>query len=528
MNRRDFFKRTAPVTALPFIWNGLSLTAYAKARFLDGLLKTAVATDRVFVLVQMSGGNDGLNTVIPIDQYSAYQAARSNIALSESSLQATKLSSATALHPAMTHLKNLFDEGKLAVVQGVSYPNPNFSHFRATDIWLTGADYDQYLQSGWLGRYIDSEFPGYPTGYPTSDLPDPAAIQISSVVSDALQGLKLNTGTAITNPNGTNYVAPGEQGSIPATSPAGIQVGYVRQIQMQTQQYAVGVKNAYNSAKNKSTMYPGAGQNSLADQFAIVARLIAGGLKTPVYVVNIDGFDTHSSQVSGGDTSSGYHARLLGDLSLAIGAFMDDLNLLGLGSRVVGMTFTEFGRRIKSNSSYGTDHGTSEPMFVFGSAIHGGIYGSSPTIPSNATVDDNLSLQYDFRQLYSSLLSEWFGASAQTLTSTLQRQFTNLPIFQTATGIKNSEQPGEFQLYQNYPNPFNPATIIRYQLPKTQHVKLEIFDSIGQRVETLIDADQGAGVHTVEFDGRGLASGVYFYRMETPTITDTKKMMFTK
>lgn len=528
MNRRQFLRRTAPVVALPFVWNGLSLKAYAKSQFIDRILKTSVATDRVFVLLQMSGGNDGLNTVIPLDQYSAYQTARPNIAIPESSLQATRLSDVTALHPAMTQLKALFDNGSLAVVQGVSYPNPNLSHFRATDIWLTASDYDQYLENGWLGRYLDAEYPAFPVGYPTQAVPDPVAIQISSVVSDALQGMTASTGTAITNPNGS-YIAPGGQGQ-PSNTPAGVQIAYIQAVEAQTQQYATVVKAAYDAAQNKSSMYPKTGQNYLADQFAIVARLIAGGLQTRVYVVNIGGFDTHSAQVASSDPTTGTHATLLGNLSLAVGAFMDDVNLLGLSNRVVGMTFTEFGRRIKSNASYGTDHGTSEPMFIFGSSITGGLYGTNPTLPTSATVNDNLSMQYDFRQVYSSLLGEWFGANADELTTVLQRSFTSLGIFPTLNSVKNpgGSTPGEFQLYQNYPNPFNPSTTIQYQLPKAQHVTIKIFDALGREVDTLVDSDQSVGLHTVDFDARGLASGVYFYQIKTPTLTDTKKMVYTK
>ena len=526
MRRRDFLKLSAPVAVLPFVWNGLYMTAYGRSRFIDKVFQTAVETDRVFVLLQMSGGNDGLNTVIPLDQYGAYQAARSNIAIPESSLQATKLSDATALHPAMTDMKALFDAGMLAVVQGVSYPNPNFSHFRATDIWLTAADYDEYLESGWLGRYLDYEYPGFPSGYPTQSVPDPVAIQISSVVLNALQGLTTSTGTAITNPNGS-FLAPAEQGQPPNTL-AGAQVAYIRAVDLQTQKYSTVVKTAYNAAQNKSTKYPTTGQNPLADQFAIVARLIAGGLQTRVYVVNIGGFDTHSSQVTDTDPTLGTHAKLLGNLSVAMGAFMDDLNLLGLSNRVVGMTFTEFGRRIKSNASYGTDHGTSEPIFIFGSSINGGLYGVNPLLPSNATVQDNLGLQYDFRQVYSSVLAEWFGAGADELNSTLQRQFSTLPIFNGLTESNNQTTPGEFQLYQNYPNPFNPSTIIQYQIPKPQHVTIRIYDELGREITTLVDTDQSAGIHTVDFDARGLASGVYFYRIETPTIRDTKKMIYAK
>lgn len=526
MNRRQFLKLSAPIASLPLLLNGLSVKAYARTALTDRVFKTAVETDRIFVLLQMSGGNDGLNTVIPLDQYSAYQAARPNIALPESSLSETKLADSTALHPAMTDMKALYDEGMLAVVQGVSYPNPNLSHFRATDIWLSAADYNQYLETGWLGRYLDYEYPGFPTGYPTQAVPDPVAIQISSVVLNALQGLTASTGTAITNPNGS-FLAPSEQGQ-PPNSLAGTQVAYVRAVNAQTQQYTSVVKTAYNATKNLSDKYPARGTNYLADQFAIIARLIAGGLKTRVYVANIGGFDTHSGQVTEADPTTGEHATLLGNLSSAIGAFMDDLNLLGVGDRVVGMTFTEFGRRIKSNASYGTDHGTSEPVFIFGSKINGGVYGTNPMIPTKINVNDNLGLQYDFRQLYSSVLGEWFGAGSDELTSTLQRQFDTLPIFNNLTGVTNQNVPGEFRLFQSFPNPFNPSTIIRYEIPSSQRVVIRVYDDIGREVTTLVDGFKAAGTHEVEFNARGLASGVYFYRIQTPHINDTKKMVYIK
>src|SRR3990172_5305824 len=157
MRRRDFNKRVVRVTALPFFINGFRLRAYGRSPFLEMLIGAATATDRVLVLVQLNGGNDGINTVIPLDQYSTYFNVRSNIAISENSV--LKLTLANGLHPAMTGMKTLYDDAKLTVVQGVTYPNPNLSHFRATDIWLTASDYNQYLSSGWMGRYLDDEFP---------------------------------------------------------------------------------------------------------------------------------------------------------------------------------------------------------------------------------------------------------------------------------------------------------------------------------------------------------------------------------
>ena len=243
MNRRDFLQRTISAGTLPFLLGGVNLKAYGRTPLLDALLSVA-DVDRVLVLVQLIGGNDGLNTIIPLDQYSELSAARSNILVDETKV--LTLTPATGLHPAMTGLKGLYDNGQLTVVQGVSYPNPNFSHFRATDIWLTGADYNQILDSGWLGRYLESEFPGYPSGYPTTAMPDPLGIQIGSVVTPALDSPTTSMGLAITNPT-ASYILPGGSDTPPAT-PAGHELTFVREVAEQAQAYSSTIKNAASKA----------------------------------------------------------------------------------------------------------------------------------------------------------------------------------------------------------------------------------------------------------------------------------------
>ena len=185
MNRRAFLQHAVPVSTLPFLMGGLSVRAYGRSPFLEALLAAGASTDRVLVLVQLNGGNDGLNMVIPRDQYPALAQARSNILIDET--QVLRLTDVTGVHPAMTGLQSLYAGGKLALVQGVSYPNPNLSHFRATDIWLTGADFNQTIPSGVLGRWLNAEYPGFPTGFPNTVMPDPLAIAIGSAVSPGLQ-----------------------------------------------------------------------------------------------------------------------------------------------------------------------------------------------------------------------------------------------------------------------------------------------------------------------------------------------------
>lgn len=530
MNRREFLTRAVPATTLPFLMQGFAVQAYGRSPLLEALTAAAFQTDRVLVLVQLNGGNDGLNMVIPLDRYAELTSARSNILIPSG--RVLPLTSSTGLHPAMTGLQSLYASGQLAVLQSVGYPNPNFSHFRATDIWLTATDAKVVANTGWLGRYLEDEFTGYPAGYPNAGMPDPLALQIGSVVTLGLQGSSVSMGLAVTNPNST-YTYPGADDTAPNT-PAGHELTFIRQVAQQTQEYSAVIRTASTKGTNLSTLYPAAGQNSLADQLKIVARLIAGGLQTRIYVVNLGGFDTHSAQVNAGDTTLGTHATLLGRLSGAILAFQDDLAKLGLANRVIGLTFSEFGRRIKSNASGGTDHGTAAPMFVFGTGVNAMVMGTSPLLPAAPTVNDNIPLQFDFRSVYTSILDDWFGASQSEIDTAITGTISNplsasviSPGAVAGTG-GGSQAPKDFALEQNYPNPFNPSTTIRYELPRSASVLLEVFNTAGQRVAVLVDESMPAGAHQVSFDARSLSSGAYFYRLQAGDFQETKKMLLVR
>ena len=530
MKRRDFLARAVPATTLPFFLNGFPLQAFGRSPIIEALTKAAFSTDRVLVLVQLVGGNDGLNTVIPLDRYASLTSARSNILIPSNKVLG--LTATTGLHPAMTAFQTMYGNGQLLIVQSVSYPSPNFSHFRATDIWLTATDANVIGNTGWLGRYLDQEFPGFPGAYPSPSMPDPLALQIGSVVTPGLQGPGVSMGLAVTNPN-SSYFLPGGSDTPPAT-PAGHELTFIRQVAQQTQAYSSSIKTAAGKGKNLSTLYPASGQNSLADQLKIVAQLISGGLQTRIYVVSIGGFDTHSAQATTADTTLGTHATLLGKVASGIQAFEDDLRLMGAQDRVLGMTFSEFGRRIISNASGGTDHGTAEPVFLFGSKVNAGIMGTSPVLPATPTVNDNIPLQFDFRSVYTSVLRDWFGASQSELgiaiTGTVSTQLTSSVVASGAiAGVgPGGNVPKEYALEQNYPNPFNPTTVIRYELPRGADVHLDVFNSLGERVATLVDGPQGAGTHEVDFNGGSLASGMYFYRLQAGSYQETRRMLLVR
>ena len=522
MKRRDFLRYTAPATILPSFINGFSIKAFAASPFLAALEKTALDNDHVLVMIQLNGGNDGLNMVIPLDQYGKYSTARSNIAIPEGSVLRLAGQTKTGIHPSMTGIRDLYNEGHVSIIQSVGYPSPNFSHFRATDIWLTGSDANVVLETGWGGRFLDTEYPGYPTGYPNAEMPDPPAIQIGSIVSPSFVGSGGNFGMAVTSPTDFYNLLENIEENVPNTR-AGKELKYIRQIQRQTNRYADVIKAAASKVTNQRA-YP---DNHLAAQLKIVARLVAGGLKTRLYMVGIGGFDTHASQTNSGDTTTGTHAHLLDMVSSSIHAFMKDLEQQKKSQRVVGMTFSEFGRRIKSNGSMGTDHGNSAPMIVFGDYVNQQILGNNPTMPDAASPVDNVPMQYDFRSVYASLLEQWFCVPSSELNKIMLNNYQSLPLVNglacsVVTGI-----PGvgdDETLITNYPNPFSTKTILSYKT-RGGHTLIQVFDTMGRLIAKPVDRQHAAGTYTHTFDGEQLPSGMYYVRFQNGAAQQVRTMM---
>ena len=525
MKRRDFLAKAIPAgVVLPSIINGLTFKAFGASPLMAALTGSAEDSDHVLVIIQLNGGNDGLNMVVPLDQYDNLVQARSNIILPKAKI--LKLGNYnTGLHPAMTGLNTLYNEGKLQIIQSVGYPQPSFSHFRATDIWLTASDSSQVLNSGWTGRYLDQEYAGYPFGYPNSVMPDPIAIQIGSFISPAFQGPSVGMGMAISDPVNFYNLINGIQDPAPNTY-AGKELTYISQVSQQTQQYASVIKSAASKVTIQGTYPTG---NSLADQLKIVSRLIAGGLKTRIYMVNIGGFDTHSAQVNSGATETGAHANLLMRVSDAIKAFMDDLKMQNASKRVIGMTFSEFGRRIKSNASGGTDHGAAAPLFVFGDYVQSGVLGTNPIIPSVVTINDNVPMQYDFRSVYASILQNWFCVSNLTLQNVMLKNFQSLPVISSTSScipasVSAANMGSGKSIISNYPNPFQVSTTVKYQ-SKGGHVLIQVFDIQGRLMITLIDTVKQPGEYTVTFDNLGYVPGIYYARLQNQELQQVRTMV---
>lgn len=507
LSRRSFITRATGAITLPLVLNGLPLHAF-DGPLVNDLFNANVETDRVLVLIQLNGGNDGLNTVIPLDTYGTYQKLRSNVAIPAGKV--LKLRSDVGLHPAMTSVQRLWSDRKVGIVQGVTYPNPNQSHFRSNDIWMSGSASNVTESTGWLGRYLNGEYPGYPDGYPNAAMPDPIAIQISAVVGLTLTGLQRQSmGVALQDPETFYRLVSGsdEPGTeLPSTKYAAGNVRYVREVQSKSMQYSTVIKTAADKAKNIAE-YPA--NNQLANQLKIVARLIAGGLRTRVYVVQLGGFDTHAAQVDAENTTIGAHALLLQLVSDAVSAFQSDIEQLGVGDRVVSMTFSEFGRRAASNLSYGTDHGTAAPLFFFGVPVEHGIIGTNPNLED--LDNGNLRMQHDFRQIYASVLQQWFGANPEVTRSVLFDQFSTVKVIKgEPTSVQDlATSDGSVRCDAPYPNPVRDVATLRLTISQQQHVRMDVFDARGFHVTTLVNDTRDAGEHMVTFDAAQLPGGSY-------------------
>ncbi|NOT52957.1 MAG: DUF1501 domain-containing protein [Chitinophagaceae bacterium] len=524
MDRRKFLSNTVPAAVtLPALLNGFSFTAFGNSpdNALARLLGAEASNDHILVLVQMSGGNDGLNMVIPIDMYANYYNARQNVAIQQSRVLRLDGTDRSGLHPAMTDMQNMYNEGKINIVQSVGYANQNFSHFRSTDIWMSGDNSNDRFnreKRGWLGRYLETEYPGYPDAYPNADMPDPLAIQISSIPTVVVQGSIFSMGLSITDPENV-YTFTNPFSDYPLNSvPANKELRFLRVVSEKTKIYSDIIRAAYRRAANMAT-YP---DNSLAHQLQIVARLIKGGLKTRVYTVTIGGFDTHKRQVNASDTSTGPHANLMKQLSTAINAFQNDMQLMGEEDRVLGMTFSEFGRRIKSNASLGTDHGAAAPLLLFGKHVKKGILGTSPDIPSNIEVVNNVPFQYDFRSVYASVLERWFCVKQPLLDQLLLRNYQSLPVIKGGPcGLPDdpdvTNNDSDKLKLKLWPNPYVLNATLQFST-NGGHTMIQQINSLGQVVKVLTNQEYAAGTYNIDIYDDGLPSGPYFIRLQNQSL----------
>ena len=546
MRRRNFLKRIPIAASAPVVLNSLPINVMAATGELQRLAATS-ANDKIIVLIQLHGGNDGLNTIIPIEQYAQYYNLRPNIAIAENGTRpyiqldsSLPVEDQVGLHPDLVGVKSLYDRGRASIVQDVGYENMNGSHFRSRDIWFMGGDYDEYLGSGWMGRYLDHEFPGYPEAYPNATVPHPLAIEVGNSVSLAFHRANgIPAGISIRDPEQfhdlVEQVINGEPPETIENTHYGEELRYILQMEEKTRVYEDVLYGLYNNGSASSFDYPdqypfnapnGRLRNPLSGQMEMIARLISGGCQTKIYLAKIGGFDTHADQVESYDASMGNHAALLYHIGSAMEAFQRDLQEKGIEDQVLTMTFSEFGRRAASNGSFGSDHGAAAPMLIFGKHVNPGVFGSNPDLDNLDR--GNLPTTFDYRQVFTSVVKDWFEASDEAIEATGFADWVDNRLPLIGDGITSSKVAffhDRNHLKDCYPNPVSDHVTIDYRINSKQHVKLRIMDAMGREVKVLVDGVKDAGTHSVSADLNSLKPGTYIYEISTELLKTSKKLV---
>ena len=475
--------------------------------------------NRVLVLIQLKGGNDGLNTIVPIED-DIYYNLRPGISIPKAEASAFKVSDDFGTHPSLAPFESYFLDGQMAIVQNVGYPDTTLSHFRSQDIWITGTSADVVVGSGWAGRYLEGAFPEFAAN--PSDTP--LAVRIGAPAPQMFRGQTTDMGMSL---GGKDFlerlISNGELYStsdVPDTT-YGQEISFLRTVTNNSFRYSDSIIEAATQGNNEVEY--GGGEGKLSDNLATVARLIKGNLGAKIYHVSLAGFDTHAGQLNS-------HESLLDTLANSVDAFLQDIGQIDNDTEVLVMTYSEFGRRVAQNGSAGTDHGQGAPLFLFGSGVLGGLYGAPPNLTSLDT--GNVIFDIDYRNVYGSILNQWFGfKKTEVTTALLGFQHTPVNFIANPSPVASEYEPplpGTFSLEQNYPNPFANQTTIRFDVEKAGPVELEVFNISGQKVATLVSGSTAAGTHSVTFDGSRLPSGTYLYRLKTTSGIVSKRMVLVR
>jgi len=460
-------------------------------------------TDRVLVIIRLKGGNDGLNTIIPTYDYDTYANLRPDIRILENNMLA--LNDDFGVPNYMQGVKNLWDDGKMRIVHGVGYDNHSLSHFQGSDNWATADVVNQDETTGWMGRYFEDLYPDFLFSPPEK----PAAIQVGNQGNLIFEGTDTSYAMAVANPQQLYQIASeGVVFSLDniADTFHGSQSEYLRGLANTTLNYAEVINTAYESV-SEGTGYT---DGNLSEQLKIVARLVRGNLGTKVFFVSLDGFDTHSNQLT-------RHETLMTELSGALEAFYADLDTAGWGDKVLSMTISEFGRRTFQNGSNGTDHGTASQMMLFSSGLEGNGFVSSH--PDLSDVDGTGNLQYnlDFRQVYASVLTDWLCVDNTAVNEALLGEdFEALPLGYNCSALGTEEfLPG--QRFIHHALYVDNKVSIRYILNENMHVDIKLYAMTGQMVKTLSNEFKTSGEHIINVSGNtgDLNAGSYIYRIAT-------------
>lgn len=405
LNRREFLKRGVTFVSLSLASRYMMMQVTPGYDAVFGQASSLSQNKNLLVIVQLNGGNDGLNTVIPYSD-GLYYDARPKLAVPAKDL--LPLNGQLGFHPKLANFKKFYDDGKLAVVQGVGYPNANRSHFRSTDIWMT-ANPETIEKTGWVGKYLDESI----SRFHGTKLP---AASITGVLPLMLVGEKVVVPSIVSLESYqllTDARYPQERESrlklfqaINAQTFEGLYLEYLAQTGVSAEQSAAELQNAVKKYQS-NVEYP---KDPFGQSLRLVAQIIAGGMGTQILYVTIGGFDTHAEQ----NTARVNHPMLLESVDKGLSAFYQDVTQLGVAEHILMMTFSEFGRRVRENGSLGTDHGTAAPIFILGNRVKSGLHGEHPSL-RRLDESGDLIHSIDFRSIYATVLEDWLGADAQTI-----------------------------------------------------------------------------------------------------------------
>lgn len=545
-SRRSFLQALGIAGSGSMMLGANMLTASAPSPLTAGI--AAAETDNILVLIRLSGGNDGLSTVIPIEQFDTYANVRPNIYIPESKV--LKLTDEFGIPSYMSSLEPMWGEGQFKAVHGVGYEGQSLSHFTGSDIFAnTDIETTGFsgTNTGWMGRHFENLYPDYLSDFPGSRPEGPAAIQIGSYGNLVFQGEETNYAFVTNNIDQLQQIAEtGLQYPIDIvddTCMYGDQIKYLRGVSNVTNEYAGTIHEAYLRGIGLDCGVPYE-DNSFARQLSLLAKLIKGNLGTKVYMISIGGFDTHGNQPLA-------HERLMTNLSVAVKHFYEDLACTDQDEQVLSMTFSEFGRRVFENGSNGTDHGKAAPTLFFGSGLNGSAFvGEHPTLEGK----QNLDYTMDFRDLYATVLAEWLCVDIPLVEQHLLNHpyapvnlgfncsGTDFPDIVYSDGdVTPPVPPGEegmdpAPLDPNLLNaivhkPFYPTDStphIYLEMPFSAQVDIQLYNILGQNVGTIFNEMMLEGSTEINIRERmpkQLSTGKYIYRISVQNQKMSKSVM---
>ncbi len=468
---------------------------------------------RVLLLVRLQGGNDGLNTIVPIYDYDRYANYRPTLRHDMADIY--KLSADFGVPSYLQEwMEPIWEGGCMKVVHGTGYENQNLSHFTGTDNMSRGTD-DDLIETGVYGRYFESIYPDYLLNLPEA----PPALQIGGVGDIILTGSQSTYGLTVANTRQLLQIASTGELFDVANVPdctRGSQLQFVRGVLNATLKYSEVIQNAYNSQTN-TVEFP---DTRLGESLSVISRTIKAGIGTCVYMVNINGFDTHANQPE-------RHQELLSNISESIMAFYRDLEPSGRDNDVLTMTFSEFGRRVRENGSNGTDHGTAAPMLLFGPSLNGsGFIGEHPSM-SNLTRGGNLNYTQDYINVYGTVMEQWLCIDPSVINQSIPRPYTPIDLgFSCTSGVTNHD----YLIRENFEHTpiYDQGNVaIRINNNLEDSYEITLFNVIGQKTGVLFSDVLEPGQHDISITEQlpQLTAGVYIYNINKNNRNYSKKII---